>query len=82
MALAGLQSVHSNRYEDRVMNFKCCGHSGFKTDSCNMTSSLNALDRELKYSVPEGKVITGWISEYFSKYKDRRHWMILCDYST
>ncbi|KAK3802006.1 hypothetical protein RRG08_064600 [Elysia crispata] len=82
MALAGVHSVHSNYYDDRRMKFKCCGHSGFKADSCEMTPSLNKFDRELKYNVPSGRVIAGWVSVHFKKFEDRRHFMIVCSYST
>ena len=81
MALAGVASVHSNSYEDRRMKFKCCNHSAFKVDSCVLTSELHKPDKELKYYVPAGKVIAGWVSEHFGPSEDRVHRMILCSYS-
>ncbi|RUS82391.1 hypothetical protein EGW08_009850 [Elysia chlorotica] len=81
MALAGVASVHSNYYEDRRLKFKCCGHAGYKMDSCILTGELHAPDKELKYFVPDGSVLGGWVSEHFDVSEDRIHRMIVCKFN-
>ncbi|GFN99551.1 hemagglutinin/amebocyte aggregation factor [Plakobranchus ocellatus] len=78
--LAGLQSYHSNKREDRRFRFKCCKDSGFRTYSCGMTSYINDWDKVLDYKVPNGHVLTG-VSSYHSNHReDRRYKFMICIY--
>ena len=77
-AITGVDSYHTNINEDRRFKFKCCKLESYKTTGCEMTSFLNALDGEMDYSVPEGRVLVGWFSEHDDKTEDRRHKMLTC----
>ncbi|GFR94774.1 hemagglutinin/amebocyte aggregation factor [Elysia marginata] len=78
--IAGVASVHDNAAEDRRMKFKCCRRPGYKTKSCEMTDYLNNWDDPLNYTVPNGKVLAGWMSVHDNSKEDRRHRMVECKY--
>ena len=78
--ISGIQSYHSNRHEDRRIRFKCCQRSGYRTYSCALTPYLNNYDDKLNYSVPQGKVLAGWVSIHSNRAEDRRHKMLVCSY--
>ncbi|GFR61561.1 hemagglutinin/amebocyte aggregation factor [Elysia marginata] len=79
-AVAGIQSYHDNRFEDRRMKFKCCKPLAYKTLSCTLTPYLNEFDGELNYTVPNLRVLTGWFSVHQNRQEDRRHKMLTCLY--
>ena len=78
--LAGVFSKHNNDHEDRIMKFRYCTDNSYVTISCGLTEYLNDFDAPLNYTVPEGKVLAGWVSMYEGSTRDRRHKMIECSY--
>ncbi|GFR61580.1 hemagglutinin/amebocyte aggregation factor [Elysia marginata] len=78
--LAGVHSYHSNDAEDRRWKFKCCKDSNYLTYSCDLTSYRNNWDEELRYIVPNGKVIAGWFSVHDNDKEDRRLKLLECSY--
>ncbi|KAK3740219.1 hypothetical protein RRG08_054241 [Elysia crispata] len=80
--LTGINSIHSNAAEDRRMKLKCCTKSGYKTSNCELTPYLNGWDAVLDYTVPNGRVITGWFSVHDNGKEDRRHKLIVCTYKS
>ncbi|GFS20251.1 hemagglutinin/amebocyte aggregation factor [Elysia marginata] len=82
MILAGVKSFFRKKSEDRIMRFKCCKDSGVLTTGCTITDYINDWDEELRYQVPDGKVVIGWFSVHSDKKGDRRHRMLECRYRT
>ncbi|KAK3790556.1 hypothetical protein RRG08_060603 [Elysia crispata] len=78
--IAGVNSYHSNRREDRRFKFKCCSDSGYTTRSCYLTGYINAWDSTLDYTVPSGKVLTGAYSVHSNRREDRRWKFHICSY--
>ena len=81
--LAGVQSYHENKYEDRRWKFLCCSQPKveFHTYSCSITDWLNKMDQPLNYAVPQNyDVITGWFSLFNDYTKDRIHKMMVCKF--
>ncbi|KAK3767600.1 hypothetical protein RRG08_003861 [Elysia crispata] len=80
-ALAGVASLFSNNYDDRIFRFQCCEFKGLKTSECEMTDYLNDWEGVLDYTAPNGTVIAGWFSEHMDGYEDRRHKLLECLFS-
>lgn len=67
--IAGVDSYHSNKHEDRRWRFTCCSVPGHKTASCRVTGYVNEFDRPMNFQAGPGEVITGVFS-YHSNRKE------------
>merc|ERR1712034_1447 len=72
-ALVGIQSVHSNKKEDRRYNFSCAPVSRSKeqTLTCRWTKYVNAYDKLLDFKLDSGSYISGVESVHNNKKEDR-----------
>ena len=66
--LAGVESVHDNRREDRRWKFQCCGAKDYYTRNCYLTNWINNWDSSMDRAVPSPQVLTG----AFSYHDNRR----------
>ncbi|XP_013791404.1 hemagglutinin/amebocyte aggregation factor [Limulus polyphemus] len=73
-AIAGFNSYHDNRREDRRWKIYCCKDKNKCTDyrTCAWTGYVNSWDGDLHYTVPKDYVLTGVISEHDNHREDRR----------
>ena len=58
---AGVKSVHYNKAEDRLFDFRCCKSYGKCTKECNLVGPVNGFDGGMDYNL-HGKVIIGAFS--------------------
>ena len=65
--VAGMDSVHDNRPEDRVWKFRCCFTRGYATANCELTDYINKLHGKFDYTVPGKKVVVGLHSTWVNK---------------
>ena len=76
--LAGVESEHSNRHEDRKTKFLCRNYvtNGpeftITTHKFPTTGYLNRWDRQLDYTCPYGSVMLGMESYHSNRFEDRR----------
>ena len=61
--IAGVESIHADRYEDRRWKFTCCAIPNHITLSCISSGFVNSLKLALNFQAGEGEVITGVYSE-------------------
>ncbi|KAK7106367.1 hypothetical protein V1264_017632 [Littorina saxatilis] len=76
--IAGIYSYFSRYRKDRRWTYKCCIIPGTKLDRCYETLFLNEYEHEMKYSVPTGKVMTGWGGTFSFPVRDRRYKVEVC----
>ena len=65
--LSGVNSVHSNKREDRKWNFYCCIARGYCTKQCYWTNYINNWDGDMNYRAPNPGVFTGAFSHHSNK---------------
>ena len=65
--LAGVNSVHSNKKEDRRWNFYCCRASGYCTKHCYWSNYINYWYGYMNYRAPHRWVFTGAFSHHSNK---------------
>ena len=65
--LSGVNSVHSNKREDRRWNFYCCVASGYCTKQCYWSNYINNWDGYMNYRAPHPRVFTGAYSHHSNK---------------
>ena len=65
--LSGVNSVHSNKKEDRRWNFYCCRAAGYCTKRCYWTNYINNWDAYMNYRAPHPWVFTGAYSYHSNK---------------
>ena len=80
--IAGVESVHSNWYEDRIWNLKCCTNKSYRHRNCKWTGWVNGWDGNMAFWEPKKtkKLIAGWNSVHSNWYEDRRHRFLICNY--
>ena len=61
--LTGVQSVHSNKKEDRMWKFRCCKAEGHCTRPCSSSNYINNLGGYMHYRAPHIRVFTGVSSD-------------------
>ena len=66
--LSGMESVHSNRMEDRIWKFRCCYLPKYVTSNCGLTGYINYRYYGFNYMVGLGKVVVGMHSYWKQKY--------------
>nr|CAC38786.1 dermatopontin [Suberites domuncula] len=76
-ALYYVQSIHSNRHEDRRFRFNCKHAANKKMSHCFWTGHLNNYDGVLNYQCPPNNLMTGVKSEHSNHHEDRR-WSFKC----
>ena len=76
--ITGVNSYHSNKYEDRRFGFQCCNVLGRQPRDCYITGNVNDWDGKLTLAVPEGKVIKGAYSNHDNRREDRRWQFEIC----
>ena len=64
---SGVNSVHSNKKEDRIWNFYCCRATGYCTKQCYWTNHINNWDGYMNYRAPHPWVFTGAYSYHSNK---------------
>ncbi|RUS86162.1 hypothetical protein EGW08_006056 [Elysia chlorotica] len=78
--ITGVSSTFDSRLEDRRFKFRVCQlQFGYMFGRSETTAYLNDYDARLDYTVPEGKVLTGWKSVHDNYREDRRHKMVVSD---
>ncbi|XP_028409558.1 hemagglutinin/amebocyte aggregation factor-like [Dendronephthya gigantea] len=73
--ITGVKSYHSNWYEDRKFNFKCCKTKSY-TRACYWTGYVNSWDGYLSYTVPSYYYLVG-VQSYHSNFREDRRWRFL-----
>ncbi|XP_022235829.1 hemagglutinin/amebocyte aggregation factor-like, partial [Limulus polyphemus] len=63
-AIAGFNSYHDNHREDRRWKIYCCKEKNKCSKACTWTRYVNDWDGHLHYTVPNGYVLRGVISEH------------------
>ena len=64
--MAGVESYHKNRKEDRKWKFTCCSASNHITSDCRLTDNVNQLGKTLDFQAGDGEVITGVNSQTYN----------------
>ena len=57
--LTGVNSIHSNYYEDRRWKFRCCHAENHFTKNCFASDYINDWNQFIEYSVDQSYVFTG-----------------------
>ena len=65
--LSGVNSVHSNKREDRRWNFYCCIASGYCTKQWYWSNYINNWDGYINCRAPHPRVFTGAYSHHSNK---------------
>ena len=60
--IAGVDSYHSDKTEDRRWRFSCCSAQKHITASCRITEYANNFDQPMNFEAGCGEVITGVLS--------------------
>ncbi|XP_045166148.2 hemagglutinin/amebocyte aggregation factor-like [Mercenaria mercenaria] len=68
----GVQSYHSDHYEDRRWKVRCCEVPGMFLVNCSTTSWTNDWDGYQSFTLPTGQVLSGAYSYHKDYYEDRR----------
>lgn len=76
--LAGVESFHHNRSEDRRFNFLCADYPPTPSvESIGWSGYINEMDGPFNYQCPEGLYIAGITSEHHNHSEDR-YFSFLC----
>ena len=78
--IAGMESDHNDRAEDRRFKFRCCNFN-YKPINCYWSNYTNQWDENMDYTVPVGKLVTGAFSFHRNDKEDRRWQFMECDIS-
>lgn len=69
--IAGMDSWHSNRQEDRQFKFKCCHNHDYRWVNCRY-SLETTYDSPINYLMPHGYYLAGAYSTHSNRHEDRR----------
>ncbi|BFZ22664.1 hypothetical protein BsWGS_25703 [Bradybaena similaris] len=76
----GMMSYNDNYYRDRRFLVKCCRIYPRSTTNCRFTARfVNDWDKEMNFTVPDGKCIKGVYSIHDNGKEDRRWKFNICD---
>ncbi|XP_024228663.1 hemagglutinin/amebocyte aggregation factor isoform X2 [Oncorhynchus tshawytscha] len=70
--LTGVNSYHSNYYEDRRWKFYCCRVNSYRNQDCQWTPYINYFDEVISWQVPGLNYLVGAGSYHSNYYEDRR----------
>ncbi|XP_028409523.1 hemagglutinin/amebocyte aggregation factor-like [Dendronephthya gigantea] len=76
--IAGVESYHSNRHEDRRFKFECCETDCYNRTQCSWTPFVNDWDDFLSYDVPTNYYLVGAFSIHSNSKEDRRWRFLVC----
>ncbi|XP_068129841.1 hemagglutinin/amebocyte aggregation factor-like [Hyperolius riggenbachi] len=79
--LAGVESIHDNKHEDRRWKFLCCEGSVKVNHACSWSDYVNDFDGYLRWDAPANRFLTGMESYHDNKREDRRWKYYSCEKS-
>lgn len=80
--ISGLYSGYTEydvMLNDRQWRIECCTSPGVTLTSCETTPWSNMYRERLEFTLPPGKAITGLVSQFSRRRRDRRWRFVVCD---
>lgn len=77
--VSGMESIHSNRYEDRRWKLYCCSLATYHMEDCKFSDWANTYDHNIDYTAPTGTTMRGLVSVHDNTKEDRMYKFEYCN---